>query len=190
MSGMDVLQLGKNFGYMIQNLKKQSEDQWLTAASTVLDHHFDDHVNCGAWCPRNCLTEEQRRTSKRFYRCKTKDAKLFDVLQQLLSRFITIDKLREVSHVMDTQVNESLNNTISWLAPKNKCYGGPQSLRNRIAFAVGINSLGLHKYFTRLFHALGIRMTANVVHFLSVKERNRKKRIQKRTTKAQSKEGS
>jgi hypothetical protein len=101
-----------------------------------------------------------------------KDAALYGVLQQLLSRFITMEKLREVCHVMDTQVNDSMNNTISWLAPKNKCYGGSQSLQNRIAIANGINSLGLHKYYTRIFHALGIRMTPNIVHFLTVKERN------------------
>jgi hypothetical protein len=106
----------------------------------------------------------------------------------LLSRFITMEKLREVCHVMDTQVNDSMNNTISWLAPKNKCYGGSQSLQNRIAIANGINSLGLHKYYTRIFHALGIRMTPNIVHFLTVKERNRKKRIKKRKTKEQKKE--
>jgi hypothetical protein len=163
MSGMDVLRLGKNFGYMIRDLKRQPEDRWEGCAMSVLEHHFDNHTFCGAWCPRKRLTEAQRHASERFYRNKEKDAKLYGVLQHLLSRFITMDKLRDVSHVMDTQVNESLNNTISWLAPKNKCYGGSQSLQNRIVIAVGINSLGLHKYFTRVFAALGITMTPNVV---------------------------
>jgi hypothetical protein len=71
-----------------------------------------------------------------------------------------------------------MNNTISWLAPKNKCYGGSQSLCNRISIAVSITtSLGMHRYFTRLFHALGITMTPNIDHFLSLRETRRLKRI-------------
>ena len=97
----------------------------------------------------------------------------------MISRFITLPKLKEVAHVFDTQVNESLNNTISWLAPKNKCYGGSQSLGNRIAIAIGMNVLGTSQYFVRLFKALSIPMTPNVAHYLEVQQSNRKKRIDK-----------
>jgi hypothetical protein len=128
------------------------------------------------------MSSEQRKASPRFYRCMQKDAKLYKLLQSLIARFITLDKLQEVAHPMDTQVNESMNNTISWLAPENKCYAGSQSLKNRISIAVGINALGLHKYFKRLFHALGIKMTRNVTHFLSQKDRKRAKRIAKSKT--------
>ena len=44
---------------------------------------------------------------------------------------------------MDTQSNESFNNMVSWLAPKNKFYCGSMSLANQLGIAVGINSIGL-----------------------------------------------
>jgi hypothetical protein len=183
---LDITRLTKNFGYMIKSLKRMSDEgKYLAAATAVLDHHFDEHKDCGAWCRRKTLNSEQRKATKRFYRSMEHDAKLYKLLQSLLARFITLDKLQEVAHPMDTQVNESMNNTISWLAPKNKCYAGSQSLKNRISIAVGINALGLHKYFKRLFHALGITMTRNITHFLSQKDRKRAKRIAKSKTTAQ-----
>jgi hypothetical protein len=180
---MDVTRLGKNYGYMIRGLKRITEDRYLDAGKAVVEHHFDNHEFCGQWCPRKRLTDHEKNLSERYYRNKEHDAKLYDIMNQTAARFVTLPKLKEVAHVMDTQVNESMNNTISWLAPKNKCYGGSQSLRNRVCIAVGINSLGYQRYFTRIFHALGIAMTPNIRHFLGIKERNRQKRIQKTKTK-------
>jgi hypothetical protein len=154
----------------------------LDAGKAVLEHHFDEHKYCGNWCPRKRQTNEQLASSDRYYRCKTKDAKLYATLHNLISRFVTLERLREVGHSMDTQVNESLNNTIAWLAPKNKCYGGSQSLNNRISIAVGISTLGYNKFFVRMFHALGITMTPNIQHFLDVKEKKRSRRIAKAKT--------
>jgi hypothetical protein len=188
MSDMDVTRLGKNYGYMIRSLKRITEDQTMVdAGKAVVEHHYDNHEYCGQWCPRKRLTEHQRNLSERYYRNKERDAKLYGIMNQIAARFIALPKLKELAHVMDTQVNESMNNTISWLAPKNKCYAGSQSLRNRISIAVGINSLGLHRYFTRLFSALGITMTPNVEHFLNVRDRTRQKRIQKTKDKEQKK---
>jgi hypothetical protein len=102
-------------------------------------------------------------------------------LQEILSRFITLDRLKEVAHGMDTQVNESFNNTFSWLAPtKNKVYCGSQSLKNRLCIGIGINALGTHEYFNRLYKTLGIIITDNIVHFLDQKE---KKRLRRRIAK-------
>jgi hypothetical protein len=184
MSDMDVMRLGKNYGYMIRGLKRLPEEKFLDAGKAVVEHHYDNnHQYCGKWCPRRALTDHQKNLSERYYRCKQKDAKLFVDINQIISRFITLPKLKEVAHVMDTQVNESMNNTIAWLAPKNKCYGGSQSLANRVSIAVGVTSLGFQRYFTWLFHSLGITVTPNIEHFLGVRERNRMKRNNKTKTK-------
>jgi hypothetical protein len=111
-----------------------------------------------------------------------KDAELYKVLTKIVSRFITLDRLKEVAHGMDTQVNESFNNSAAWLAPKNKVYCGTTSLTNRISIGVGIVSIGIHCYFRRLFHSLGIAMTPNIIHFLEVKENQRRKRLVKLKT--------
>lgn len=118
------------------------------------------------------MSIEQQQACKRFYRCKTKDGTLYNILSEKISRFITLERLKEVAHGMDTQVNESFNNTASWFAPKNKVYCGSRSLSNRISLAVGINTLGLLQYFKRLYKKLGIVITPNVLHFLQVKEKS------------------
>jgi hypothetical protein len=135
-------------------------------------------VECGQWCPRKRLTPQQLLDNERYYRCKTKDAKLYQILKGIFDLFVSLDRLQEVAHGVDTQVNESFNNTASWFAPKNKVYCGTRSLHNRIGMAIGINSLGLLDYFKRPNKTYGIAMTPNVMHFWTVnKERNRQKRL-------------
>ena len=126
------------------------------------------------------MTAEQLRKSKRFYRCKTKDAALYKKLQEILARFVSLDRLKEVAHGMDTNVNESINNTISYFAPKNRVYCSSRSLQNRVAMSIGIISLGFDVYFRRLFKALGVQIHPAVIAFLQSKEKHRQKQLLKR----------
>jgi hypothetical protein len=115
----------------------------------------------------------------KYYRSKDKDAKLYAVLQEKLERFCTQERLDEMAHSLDTNMNEAFNQICTWFAPKNKVFAGTGSLHNRIAFAVGINSLGVEAFFKRLFKSLGIPLTQNVSYYLELKERNRNKRLAK-----------
>jgi hypothetical protein len=45
--------------------------------------------------------------------------------------------------------------------------------------AVGINSLGVEFFFTRLFKKMGIEVTDNVAYYLKLREKNRSKRLRK-----------
>jgi hypothetical protein len=132
---------------------------------------------------KNNDCEAEQNASVRYYRSKTTDAKLYKILSDKVSRFVTFERLKEVAHGMDTQVNESFNNTASWFAPKNKVYCGSCSLTNRLSIALGINSLGLTAYFKRLFMKLGINLTKNVLHCLEAKDRTRGKRLKAIKTK-------
>jgi hypothetical protein len=71
------------------------------------------------------------------------------------------------------------SNICTWFAPKNKVFAGSFSLHNRIGLAMGINSIGVLEYFKRLCRKLGITMTDNVVHYLTIKEANRVKKHDK-----------
>jgi hypothetical protein len=181
MTRMDSTRIGKNFGYMIRALPRMAEDNdaMVIAGKAVQEHHFDNHEYCGAWCRRKRKTAAERAASPRFYRCKVKDIDLYKVLNEKISRFISLDRLKEVAHGMDTQCNESFNNTASWLAPKNKVYCGSQSLQNRLSIALGINVLGFVGYFKRLFKMLGIAFTPDVQYYLQSKESTRTKRLAK-----------
>jgi hypothetical protein len=183
MTRMDSTRIGKNFAYMARTLKERPPDEFVDAAKAVLEHHFDNHEYCGDWCKRQHETAAQRLRIIKYYRSKQKDAKLYNLLRERLERFISLDKLIEMAHGMDTNVNEAFNQICTWFAPKNKVFAGYGSLHNRLSFAVGINSLGYNEFFTTLFQRLGIEMTDNVAHYLRIKENTRVKRLAKIRTK-------
>jgi hypothetical protein len=82
MTRMDSTRIGKNFGYMARTLKSRPEEEYEDAAKAVLEHHFDCHQYCGEWCKRRHETTEQHKASKKYYRCKTRDASLYAILQE------------------------------------------------------------------------------------------------------------
>ena len=175
---MDIMRVSTNFTYMMRTLPQKPREQWLDAAKAVIEHHFDNHEHCGQFCCRKRLSEEQRKESPKVYRNKNQDKQLYTYLQATMARFITKEALEEVGHGHDTQVNESLNNTISWYAPKNKTYSGSSSLRNRIGIALGVHSIGTKVYFERLFKKLGIKITEDIQHYLTKQELTRTRRIE------------
>jgi hypothetical protein len=167
---------------MIRTLKKipkdnQLEGKFLAAGKAVLEHYFDNHEFCGPWCPRKRLTEQQRLVSERYYRNKTTDGKLYSILHEKFARFVTLERLLEVAHGMDTQVNESFNNTASCMAPKNKVYCATSLLINQLLTAVAMNTLGFEEYFRRLFIKLGITMMNNIKYYLQAKEKTRSNQL-------------
>jgi hypothetical protein len=182
----DTMRLEKNFGYMARTLKNRPDTEFVNAGKAVLDHHFDSHTYCTEWCPRKRMSEEQLKQSKRFYRCMTRDAELYKELMKKVGRYLTFDKLKDmISYGMDTQVNESFNNTFSWFAPKNKLYCASASLSNRLSLAIGIHSIGLVRYWTRCFKAFGISVTPAITHFLEAKQSVRsRKHAKSKTTRA------
>ena len=64
MTKMDVKRLGKNFGYMARHLPGMEEAWYCHAAKAVLEHHFDNHTNCGSWCRRKGLSTEAAAASQ------------------------------------------------------------------------------------------------------------------------------
>jgi hypothetical protein len=182
MTWMDSTRIGKNFGYMARTLKDRDPSTYCQSAKACLEHHFDCHDYCGDWCRRKHETEAARKQSVKYYRCKTRDAKLYAVLQEKMERFCTFERLNEMAHSLDTNKNEAFNQICTWFAPKNKVFAGSCSLSNRIAFAVGINSLGSEVFFKRLLKSLGIPLSNNVAYYLQLKETCRSKRLAKSKT--------
>ena len=162
----------------MRTLPQQPRERWLDAARAVVEHHFDNHEFCGDFCNRKGLTDEQRSGSQKIYRCKQKDEKLYAYLNDAIARFITKEALDEVGHGHDTQVNESLNNTIAWYAPKNKTYSGTYSLTNRISIASGVHSIGAEQYYTRLLKKLGIKVTKEIAYYFEKQEQARSRCIE------------
>jgi hypothetical protein len=177
MTRMDSTRIAKNFGYMARTLKERPETEFVAAGKACLEHHFDCHTYCGDWCKRKDQSPEQLTASVKYYRCKEKDAKLYALLADKMEHFNTQDRLNEMAHSLDTNMNEAFNQICTWFAPKNKVFAGTGSLHNRIAFAVGINSVGLEVFFKRLLKMMGIPLMPNVAYYLHLKEKTRVKRL-------------
>lgn len=117
---MDCIRISTNFAYFIRTLPRLDKSKWMNASKAALDHHFDTHDNCGEFCKRETQTPVEREATRKYYRSMEKDKKLYVELESRLARFVTAEGLEEVGHGWDTQVNESLNNTVTWVAPKTK----------------------------------------------------------------------
>jgi len=165
----DITRIVKNFSYFVNTMSTIDSTQWAVQGRCVLDHHFDDHANCGSFCLRKkeLIEKTPEENSNKFYRSKDKDVKLYAALDQIVSGFLTQERLEEVGHGMDTQPNESLNNTIAWKAPKGKTYSGSVSLENRVCMAIATHLIGPAEYFGRCFDSMGIRMRPGTGHYLS-----------------------
>jgi len=176
----DILRITTNFAYMVRTLHHKSSDaEFVEAGKAVVEHHFDNHECCGKWCRRKDMTNEEKAECPKVYRSKEKDATLYKHLTATMARFISLSALREVGHGMDTQVNESLNNTFSWCAPKNKTYCGTVSLSLRIAIATSIHTIGTERFFNRLFETLGIDVSPLVTKHLKQQQSIRASRLKR-----------
>ena len=61
---------------------------------------------------------------------------------------------------MTQKKNESMNNVIAYVAPKNKTMAHSMSLNNRISFIVGISIFGFKTYWKRVFDLTEIQKTS------------------------------
>jgi hypothetical protein len=158
---VDCIKLQRNFGFMVKQLKEVPKCEWEGRAKAVLEHHFDNHEFChSSWCKRMLKSplelEQDRQQPGKFYRCKERDIAQYTLLKSVVDKYISIDKLVEVAQGYSTQMNESMNNNISWLAQKNKTLSGSKSLAMRIHLAVGITLVGYEPYLMELLTWMGI----------------------------------
>jgi hypothetical protein len=168
---VDCIKLHRNFGYMVKQLKECPQEEWVERGQAVLEHHFENHVHCdSSWCHRKQRSsadlETDRKKTGKYYRCKERDKNEYQLLKAVIDKYITMERLKEVAHGFSTQMNESMNNSIAWLAQKNKTLSGTCSLAVRIHLAVGITLVGYEQYIAQLCERMGIELTNGTAHHL------------------------
>ena len=78
--------------------------------------------------------------------------------------------------MFDTQKNESMNNVIAYVAPKNKMMAHIMSLNNRISCVVGISIFGFKTYWKQVFNLMQIKTTPSFEQFLQAETLNTRKK--------------
>ena len=76
--------------------------------------------------------------------------------------------------MFDTQKNESTNNMIAYVAPKNKTMAHIMSLNNRISCVVGISIFGFKTYWKQVFDFMEIQKSSTFEQFLQAETLNSK----------------
>ena len=76
--------------------------------------------------------------------------------------------------MFDTQKYEPMNNSIAYVAPKNKTISYSTSLNNRISCVVRISIFRFKKYYHRVFDFIEIKTTPTFKTFLQAKILNAK----------------
>lgn len=137
--------------------------EWVEAGKAALEHHLENHQHCGEWCNRRKMSEQEllndRKATGKFCCCELKDSTVYQALSDVMAPFIAFDNVEEIAHRHDTQINESLNNSISWFAPKNKTFCRSKSLSCRVHLAVGIQLVGYACFLLQSLRLLGITAT-------------------------------
>ena len=59
--------------------------------------------------------------------------------------------------MFDTKKNESMNNVIAYVAPKNKTMTNSMSVNNSISYVVGISIFGFETYWKQVFNLMEIQ---------------------------------
>jgi hypothetical protein len=167
-----TMKLHRNFGYMVKQLKNVPEDQWVGHAKAVLEHHFEHHVHCdSSWRHRKNMSlaelANDRGKKGKYYRCKERDSQEHELLKSIVDKYISIERLHEVAHGHSTQMNESMNNNIAWLAQKNNTLSGSVGLSLRIHLVVGITLVGYEPYLAELLNQMGITLTKGTAKHLN-----------------------
>ena len=117
--------------------------------------------------------EQERRDG--YYRCKILHQRLYEQIKPIWDRLTTDERLLECMHYFDSQLNEALNTSVLKYARKGRTYCTTMSLTNRVMIAMGVHNLGYFRYWSRVFHYIGIHMSPSLAHYLQQKD-NKKKR--------------
>ena len=183
-SKADCLRLKKYWGYMLKQNRSASVSVMAKAAKAPIEHLFDSHEFCGAWCKQKSHSQEQKQQSQQYYRSKVKNAKLYTQLNEAIADFTTTERLSESAHPFNTQTNEAMNTAVAKYAPKHKTYATTTSLQNRVNIAVGVQVWGYEKFWVSVFDELKIDVSKQVLkHFRNQDKTRSKLQLQKKDPK-------
>jgi hypothetical protein len=87
MTKCDCLRLKLKFGYFLALYRRGEDfDVFQGHAKAVLEHHFNNHEQCGDWCPHK-QQGGAAGPAKLKYRCKERDDDLYKMLLDVHNRY-------------------------------------------------------------------------------------------------------
>jgi len=170
----DAERIKFNAGYFFHQEENQSLPFQIFCEQVhcIYLHHFNNHSRCNQrWCRvlrnQNDPTYElpaRYKTEEKFRETESVQGRgVLDKVKEALEPYLTPEALAQVYHGYSTQKNESLNRKMSAVAPKDRFYGGTNTLRDRANLVVVNDSIGSLQSFESLFQSLGIKKKWNPI---------------------------
>ena len=164
-TSMDAHRLKRNFTMAIFSNQGEEFPVFVCMAVNVLEHHFGIHDNCGdEWCPFNRNKDKPEKQKELFYRNKENatDKKNYKHIKPIFNTYCSEKKMRFIYHIFSTNSCENMNKVFTKYIRKDSYLCGTVVGKGRALMAVGVESLGYEKYFSRLFNSLGADFDENM----------------------------
>ena len=120
-------------------------------------HATGDHSKCGAeWCHAKKAQQENKPYNKKPQFVSPQDDREIEQIRKIHESYTTDEKLRQMHHPWNTQLNESLNMRLAEYAPKHRHFSRSDTLQHRVHTVIAIHNLGYLAFYSRVFHLLDI----------------------------------
>ena len=126
-------------------------------------HHFNDHSLCHRkWCRVKRCTEDKTDLLADYcvnnkFRDKEEHAELFEKIKAGMEPYLTKEALKMCYHPFCTQKNEALNRKSTATAPKDRFFGGTNTLSDRLRMVAIEDSVGYLEAIKRVYGKIDIR---------------------------------
>jgi hypothetical protein len=157
---VDAERLKRNFGYCLHLYHDRPFEEFKKSVECVVEHHFNNHDNCGDWCCAKKWEGQEKIAKELKYRDKIKDAKLYSQIRTIHDKFCTDDWLKDLWHDVHSNKCESLNGFLTKFLPKKKYFCRSMAISGRTHLAITIDSIGYEKTYSELFNRLGLKYTS------------------------------
>ena len=134
-----------------------SEDDWAVddlnyelAISNVIDNYSMEQTVFSEAELEDIKVKEKiliERGDKGYYRDKDTHARAYTLMCEALQQYMKPEMLSMLHHSYTTQINESLNKSVSSYAPKHKTYSLTKSLEARVGVAASVQIGGYEKFW-------------------------------------------
>ena len=178
-----AMRLKKYWGYFLKQKRCSTLEEMRNASKAPLNHLFDDHQHCDiSWC----LAKQAKEKGWSYvskdgpFLNKKQNMETYLELKKICDQFSTDEKLKQSLHYGDTQANESFNNQLSYLAPKNINFSQSKSLSYRLALCISFHNEGYLKTWKHVYSLLGITISRKLA--MNLKNRDLKKLRKKQYT--------
>ena len=165
------------YGACVKQNRNLPKEKLSLKVYNVLAHTSSNHNNCDStWC--NDLKAKEKNEvniAAPEHRIKKTDQDTSLQLKTIFDQYTSVEQMGYCKHLFDTQTNESLNESIANVAPKNVCYSNSISLFSRVSIVIGVHNLGYSNFFHSVFEELTMSWS-NISEYLKRKHDKKEKR--------------